>query len=70
MYLSVKEVSKIFKCGVETVRRWISEGKLKAVKLNNHYKIEKNSLYNLVSSNNTDAEDESKYIETIIEELK
>jgi len=36
---TVKEVAKLFKCNPETIRRYIKEGLLKAVRLKEEYRI-------------------------------
>lgn len=53
-YITVQEAAKLVKKKPTTVRRWISEGKIPAVKLNNgsqqdHYLIKRKSIEQLMS---------------------
>ena len=71
MFLSAREVANITGRGIETVRRWITEKKLKAVKINNHYMIEKESLLKMLENDNSnDSETIKEYLETINKRLK
>lgn len=67
MYYDVKDVATIIGCGVETVRRWINQGELKAIKMHNHYKIKKEDIYEmLLTSNSGKNKDEiADYLKTI-----
>jgi len=41
---TVREVAKIFKCDPRTVRQYIKEGLLKAIKLKGEYRIKEEHL--------------------------
>ena len=41
---TVKEVAKMFKCDPQTIRRYINEGLLKAVRLKGEYRISREDI--------------------------
>ena len=41
---TVKEIATLFKVGPSTVRRWITDEKLKAFKVNGYYRISHSAL--------------------------
>lgn len=44
-YLTANEVAEICKVNIGSVWRWIRQGKLKARKLGNRYRVERGELY-------------------------
>lgn len=70
MYYDVKDVAAFVGCGVETVRRWISQGELNAIKVRNHYKIKKEELYKMLLDDNSTENKEAiaDYFEVIIKD--
>jgi len=50
IYFTVVEVSKLLHLTVNTIKRYINQGKLKASKLGNSYRISKLDLLNFMDS--------------------
>lgn len=48
-YLTTKEIAKLLKVHVMTVRRWITLGKLPAILLGKDYRVEKSSFENYLN---------------------
>ena len=53
-YLTTKEIASILKVHVLTVRRWIENKKLVAIKLGKDYRIKKRDFENFISERSTD----------------
>jgi len=51
MLLTVKQVAKLLNVNDATVRKWISEGKLAAVKIGRIIRVEEKEVFNFVEEN-------------------
>jgi excisionase family DNA binding protein len=69
---SISEASNILKRSENTIRRWIKEGKLKAEKIGNAYRIDKESVNNLVNqvTNQVLTTDEKENVDEVVSLLK
>lgn len=59
MYYGVKEVADMLNCGVETIRRKIKNNSLKAIKINNHYKVTKDDVIEMLKNSINVSENEN-----------
>ena len=51
-FYTVKEVAKILRFHTRTIQRWIKEGRLKATKVNNRFRIHEDEFNKLIESFN------------------
>ncbi len=48
-YLTTKEISKLLKVNLLTVRRWITSGKLAAIDLGKEYRVERKDFETFIT---------------------
>ena len=51
-YYKIKAVAKLLDLSEKTIRRWIREGKLKAVKIGGSIRISKDEIANIIKPTN------------------
>ena len=44
--MTLRQVSKVLGIKVRTIRSWVKKGKIKAVKVRNHWEIPEDEIYN------------------------
>lgn len=54
---SIEEVAKMFRVCKETVRRWIKEDRLKAIKIGKTVRITEDSINHMLTNGLTERED-------------
>ena len=48
MYYSIKDIARLLGCDPETIRRRIRDKKLKAIKVNNQFKVKEEDLIEML----------------------